>query len=100
MRVSGNPIAQALTVGLGAPITATSANLRGEAPPSSDSALLNSPLGGMLDFVVRGGETPGRAASTVLELDGARALMHRDGVITRPEIMAVISSLGIQFEAD
>ena len=77
IRISGHPVATALAVGLGGPITATSANLSGKKECSSAGDVLDQ-IGGRLDGVIDGGLTAGGQGSTILDVtcDPPRILRH------------------------
>jgi L-threonylcarbamoyladenylate synthase len=67
VRVSSHPVARLLVAALGEPVTAPSANLTGRAPPSAAAAVLRD-LGGAIELVLDGGDTPGGLPSTVLDV--------------------------------
>ena len=67
-RVSSNPVAHALAVAFGGPITATSANVTG-APPADTAAAARAQLGEAVDAYLDGGPTPGGLPSTVIAID-------------------------------
>lgn len=98
MRLSSHPIALALAQRVGRPITATSANLRGEPPASDHRVLQTNATGRKLDFVIPGGKTPGSVASTVLELSGSRAVIHRAGAVPASDLASALRPLGIRLE--
>ncbi len=79
VRHSSHPVAAALVARVGAPLTATSANVAG-APPARrlGQVLLQRPADGAIDA----GETPGGPPSTVLDLCG-RPRILRAGAIER-----------------
>ncbi len=80
LRLSSHPVARALAVGLGHPITATSANLAGGSEVTRAADLAGA-LVAQLDLVVDGGETAGGKGSTVLRVDGAGLTCLREGAI-------------------
>jgi L-threonylcarbamoyladenylate synthase len=67
---------------LGAPITATSANLSGE-KELYDPRDVKRAFAGLVDLIVDGGRTPGLLATTVLDLTKDKPLVLRDGQISR-----------------
>jgi L-threonylcarbamoyladenylate synthase len=80
VRVSPHPLAQALVVAAGHPITATSANLAGAAPPRTASevaAYFTPPSCLVLD----GGTTPGGQPSTLARVRGERVEILRQGAV-------------------
>ena len=80
VRVSPNPLAQALVLATGRPITATSANPAGAAPPRTASEVavyFSSPRFLILD----GGATPGGQPSTLARVQGERVEILRHGAV-------------------
>lgn len=91
IRISSNPVAQALVEAIGGPITATSANRSGEASlrdPEQVRLFLGENLGGILD----GGITPGGSESTILDVTGEWPYLIRPGSIATSKLFSVISS--------
>jgi L-threonylcarbamoyladenylate synthase len=62
------------------PITATSANISGEAP-ISDPEKARESFEGAVDLIVDGGETKGLLPSTVVDLSGEEPRLVREGAI-------------------
>ncbi|MBN2206905.1 MAG: threonylcarbamoyl-AMP synthase [Candidatus Aminicenantes bacterium] len=73
---------RALVKMLGAPITATSANVSGE-KELYDPRDVKRAFAGLVDLIVDGGRTPGLLATTVLDLSGDTPRIVRDGQIAR-----------------
>ncbi len=69
LRVPENPIARAVVAGLGLPITATSANLRGM-PECTDAASVCEQLGNQIPLIVDGGPTLRSTPTTIVDLSG------------------------------
>jgi L-threonylcarbamoyladenylate synthase len=90
VRVSPDPIASALARALGAPITATSANLSG-APPAVTLDPIRQAFGGKIKVMLDGGRLPGGAPSTLVacRADGYEIL--REGAISRGAIAAALA---------
>ena len=88
IRVSSNPIVQALLALLQDGITSTSANISGDVSPSSideiPTALLNT-----VDIVIDGGKTPGGSPSTVFDIASTPYKTVREGAISTRQIMKV-----------
>ena len=80
-RVSPHPLAHALVLALGKPITATSANPAGAAPTRS-AAEVRTYFGAASPFVLDGGETPGGLPSTLVRVRGDAIEVVRQGAIT------------------
>jgi L-threonylcarbamoyladenylate synthase len=81
VRVSSHPIAHALAVALGEPLTATSANLAGGAPPC-DVAAARRAFGTRVARYVDGGTLAGGSASTVLVVGDDVVRVVRAGAIS------------------
>ena len=89
IRVSPNPIARALSAGIGRPITATSANLSGEAPASTlENA--RAALGEKVKVYLEGGNLTASAPSTVVAINGSGWKMVRVGAISENQIAAAL----------
>jgi L-threonylcarbamoyladenylate synthase len=80
VRQPAHAVARALAAALGAPITAPSANLTGEAPPTLASEVVRV-FDGRIDLVLDAGPTAGGLPSTVLDatVDPPRVL--REGPV-------------------
>jgi L-threonylcarbamoyladenylate synthase len=80
VRVSSNPLAQALVVAAGRPITATSANPAGLPPPRtvSEVAAYFAPESCL---ILDGGTTPGGQPSTLARVRGERVEIVRQGAM-------------------
>ena len=89
VRVSPNAIARALSAGIGRPITATSANLSGEAPASTlENA--RAALGGKVKVYLEGGKLTSSAPSTVIAVNRSGWKMVRVGAISEDQIAAAL----------
>lgn len=80
VRISSNPLAQALVRAVGGPITATSANISGHEPAATVHEVIDQ-FGGKLDYVLDGGRTPGSGGSTIVYMKGDTLELVRPGVI-------------------
>ncbi len=65
---------------VGAPITAPSANLTGDAPPSTADEVLRV-FDGKIDLVLDAGPTPGGLPSTVLDVTVDPPRVLREGAV-------------------
>jgi len=92
VRASGLRLPRDLAEGLGAPITATSANRSG-APPATTAEEVLSELGSELDLVLDGGPCPGGLPSTVVDVREARPRLIREGRVSFTEVERVASGL-------
>ncbi|MDO8461780.1 MAG: L-threonylcarbamoyladenylate synthase [Deltaproteobacteria bacterium] len=85
IRISSNPVAQALVSKLGAPLTTTSANLSG-LPPSFNLKHLKNYFSDKISFVVDAGELPPSVGSTVVDVSEDKLTIIREGLI-RSEVL-------------
>jgi L-threonylcarbamoyladenylate synthase len=81
IRVSSHPLARLLALGLGGPLTATSANLSGGSECTTAKAVIRA-LAEFSGRVVDGGETPGGAGSTILDVTVMPPRILREGAIS------------------
>jgi L-threonylcarbamoyladenylate synthase len=79
VRQSPHPIARALVVGFGGPVTTTSANRSGE-PPATTAAAVQAALGDGC-HVLDGGTTTGGAPSTLARVRGETVEVLRPGAV-------------------
>lgn len=80
VRISDNPLTQALLEKIGSPITATSANPSGGPPPKSVKEVLGY-FDGNIDIVIDGGTLPQGAPSTVVDATSNEIKIVREGAI-------------------
>ncbi len=92
IRISSHPIATALARTLGRPLTATSANLSGQAECQTADQVLTG-LGDRIEAIVDGGETPGKAGSTVLDLAAQPPVILREGMVPAALIHAALKKV-------
>ena len=71
------------------PLAATSANISGEASPSTANQVLEQ-LNGRIELVIDGGECKGGIASTVVDCSGEEFNILRNGSITPDQIRLAI----------
>ena len=71
------------------PLATTSANISGESNPITAQNVLEQ-LGGRIDLLLDGGETPGAKPSTVLDITGPEIQILREGPILKSDIEALI----------
>jgi L-threonylcarbamoyladenylate synthase len=90
VRVSPNPVARALSAGLGRPITATSANLSGAAPAST-LVEARAGLGEKVKVYLEGGKLTASAPSTVVAVGRGGWKMVRVGAISEDRIAAALA---------
>jgi L-threonylcarbamoyladenylate synthase len=91
VRVSPHPIASALAAGLGHPITATSANLAGQAPATT-IASASAAFGDRVSVYLDDGELSATTPSTVVACDHNGWRIIRAGAITADQIIAALAA--------
>ena len=90
VRVSPNPVARALSAGIGRLITATSANLSGKAPARTlDEA--RAALGVKVKVYLEGGKLTALAPSTVVAVNASGWKMARVGAISESQIAMALA---------
>lgn len=80
VRVPANETARALAAALGFCITATSANMSGQAPTASPE-VVRAALGGRIDYLLDEGLAPGGAPSTIVQINGDEVTLVREGAV-------------------
>lgn len=89
IRISSHPIAALLAQALGAPLTATSANLSGESENISASGVVKS-LDNLPDAIIDGNETPGEPGSTILDVTVFPPRILREGAVSGKDIFSAM----------
>jgi L-threonylcarbamoyladenylate synthase len=89
VRVSPNPVARALSTAIGRPITATSANLSGQAPART-LAEARAALGEKVKVYLEGGRLTASAPSTVVAVGNSGWKIVRMGAISESRIAAAL----------
>lgn len=92
LRIADHPVPRELVSALGAPITATSANISGTDSLSSAVSVLEQ-LGSKLDMVFDGGELPPSRPSTVVDVTVSPPRILREGAVLRAAIEHVTGSV-------
>jgi L-threonylcarbamoyladenylate synthase len=95
VRLSSHNVANTLARMSGGVITATSANLRGEAPFCDPALIKNTPIGSKVDLIVDSGQTPGGLPSTILSFcpSGSTPRVLRRGAIRNEDIQNLIGPI-------
>ncbi|MDA8161777.1 MAG: L-threonylcarbamoyladenylate synthase [Desulfobacteraceae bacterium] len=91
VRVSSHSVAAALVERLGAPITATSANLSGH-PAANTAAEVMKQLGSCpkgLDFILDAGPAHGGQPSSIVDITVDPPVILRQGAVSREDILAL-----------
>lgn len=89
LRLSSRPMARSLAGRAGGAVTGTSANLSGQ-PACRTAGEVLSVLGDEVTLILDGGETPGGAGSTVLDITEDPPILLREGMVSRNELEASI----------
>jgi len=90
VRISSHPLARRLSRELGGPITATSANLSGQAPARTIAEALTY-FSERLTVYLDGGALQGKKGSTVIEVREGKLKTIREGEIGAAEIEACLA---------
>jgi L-threonylcarbamoyladenylate synthase len=90
VRVSPNPVARALSAGIRRPLTATSANLSGEAP-ASKLEQARAGLGEKVKVYLEGGKLTASTPSTVVAVNEHGWKMVRLGAISERQIAMALA---------
>jgi L-threonylcarbamoyladenylate synthase len=90
IRLSSHPVATSLARALGRPITGTSANTSGSPACRNAKEVLKS-LGGAVDLILDGGETPGGLGSTILDVTVDPPRVLREGMISREQLESFLT---------
>ncbi len=91
VRVPAHPVALVLLRAAGVPVAAPSANRSSHLSPTQAAHVLRD-LEGRIDLVLDGGPCPGGIESTVLDLTTRPPRLLRPGLVTQPELEAVLGT--------
>ena len=89
MRVPAHAVARALALAFGCVVTATSANLSGQAPAAT-AAEAAAALAGRIDGIVDGGPSPGGVPSTIVQLTSDGPRLVRRGAIAWERVLKFV----------
>jgi len=92
VRISSDPVCQALLKILGKPLISTSANPHGKKPARS-AAEVQGYFGTSLDMIIDGGERLGRVPSTVLDVSTDPPRLVRKGAVKTTDIIKWIGEI-------
>jgi len=90
VRVPDHEVTRALLRAAG-PMAVTSANISGQASPSTAQEVYNQ-LNGRIPLIIDGGATPGGVPSTVVDCTGDEIKILREGPVTLEQIKQKLSS--------
>jgi len=91
VRVPADDVARRICAAAGRPITATSANVSGDAP-TADPSEVERTLGDRIDLLIDTGPAPGGAPSTIVDATGTMPLLVRAGALAWDEIQAWLNT--------
>ena len=94
VRVPSHPVARTLISEAGVPIAAPSANISGKPSPTI-AAYVAEDMNGRVDMIIDGGDCEIGLESTIIKLDGGKAILLRPGAITRDALECVCESVEI-----
>ena len=92
LRAPAHPAARTLLSVFGSPLVAPSANPSGTVSPTTAQHVAEG-LGDRIDLILDGGPCPVGVESTVLAIDGERAVLLRPGGLARAQIEAITGPL-------
>ena len=92
VRASGLRLPRDLAEGLGAPVTATSANRSGSAPATTAEEVLSG-VGSELDLLLDGGPCPGGLPSTIVDVRETPPRLVREGRVPFEEVERALKGL-------
>ena len=92
VRLPDNSIPLTLIQELRRPIACTSANISGEASPTSADQVEQS-FGDRIDMILDAGSLPERATSTVIDVTQTPFRILREGAVSRSQLTAVVGEL-------
>ena len=94
VRCPAHEVARALISAAGVPIAAPSANISG-APSPTSADHVKKDMDGKIDAIIDGGECDIGLESTIVKLDGNKAILLRPGAITADALKCVCESVEI-----
>lgn len=92
LRAPAHPAARTLISAFGAPLVAPSANPSGSISPTTAQHVADG-LGDKVDLILDGGACPVGVESTVVAIDGKRAILLRPGGLARAQIEPITGPL-------
>ena len=98
VRCPAHPVAQELIRQAGVPVAAPSANISGRPSPTSAQYCI-SDLDGKVDVIIDGGECDIGLESTIVMLQGGKAILLRPGAITYDALLCVCESVELSAAA-
>lgn len=98
VRVPDHPVALALLQACGLPLAAPSANRSMMLSPTTGAHVAKS-LGDAVDMILDAGPTTVGIESTVIDVTGARPTLLRPGMLSVPDIEAVVGPIDIATQA-
>lgn len=90
IRISSHPVAQALSLAFGRPLTATSANISGGKSPSTAQDIYEQ-MGNEIEMILDGGRTIGTTGSTIIDVSVSPPRLIRDGAVPLSDIKRTLT---------
>ena len=94
VRCPSHPVARAIIEEAGIPVAAPSANISGRPSPTCASYVVED-MDGRVDMIIDGGDCEIGLESTIIKLDGGKAILLRPGAITCDALECVCDSVEI-----
>ena len=94
VRCPSHPVARALISAAGVAIAAPSANISGSPSPTCASHVIKD-MQGKIDAIIDGGECEIGLESTIVKIDGDKAIMLRPGAVTADALSCVCEKVEI-----
>ena len=94
VRCPAHPIANALIAAAGVPVAAPSANLSGKPSPTNAADVIQD-MDGRVDAIIDGGDSEIGLESTIIKLDGNKAVLLRPGAVTVDALMCVLEDVAV-----
>lgn len=89
VRVPSHAVTRALCAAFGCPLTATSANISGQAATDNPDEVADR-LSGGLDLLLDAGATPGGAPSTIVDVTHGEVQLIRAGAVSWKDVQACV----------
>ena len=94
VRCPSHPIARAVITEAGVPIAAPSANISGRPSPTCAEFVIED-MDGRVDMIIDGGDCDIGLESTIVKLDGSKAILLRPGAITCDALSCVCEEVEV-----
>jgi L-threonylcarbamoyladenylate synthase len=92
VRLAGHPVAAALVMQVGSPVTGTSANLSGR-PGCHRIQALDPPIARQVDLILDAGMLEGGAGSTIVDVTADPPRILREGQVAADEVLHTLTEI-------